>query len=274
MSEGVAVGALRERHVIQLLEQLQTLDDRVGGQQRGRAFGPHAIVRHAEYFQGEPEVGRRRHQVIGPEAILLLGAVGEGLAHRYKLIRRLGRRDVGVLVPLAVDEEAEGHRHHVQAIQMAVLPEDVVSGAQVRDVVGGQDAVQRSQEVSLEQARGQLGGGHDNVAIELAGLGPDDDFGGVIVERDILGHHRNVFLGVVELLYKGFPGDTAIALFKPPRQVADSLLGAGIDGGGGCRNRSGGRGGGRGWGCRGGGRGRGGRAGRQRGRRSAKARGL
>ena len=53
---GGAIGALRHGRVIQLLEQLEALNDRVGGQQRGLALGPHAVKRHAVLFELEPEI--------------------------------------------------------------------------------------------------------------------------------------------------------------------------------------------------------------------------
>ena len=106
---------------------------------------------------------------------------------------------------------------------MAVLAHGVVGRTQVRDVVAGEDVVQRGQEIGADQAGRQFRRGHDDVTVELAGLRAHDRLGGVLVEGRVLCHDLDIGLGFVELLDEGEPGLAAIAFLEPPGQVAHDL---------------------------------------------------
>ena len=74
----------------------------------------------------KPEIRRLFDQVAHEEAILLLVAVGQGLAHLNPLFGGLGRRDLGFLIALHVVEDTEGDRHHVEAIDVAIFAQEIV----------------------------------------------------------------------------------------------------------------------------------------------------
>ena len=78
---------------------------------------------------------------------------------------------------------------------MAVLAQGIVGRTQVGDVVAREDVVQRRQQIGPNQARRQLGRGHHDVAVQLAGLRADDGLGGVLVKRNILRHDLDLVLG-------------------------------------------------------------------------------
>ena len=119
-----------------------------------------------------------------------------------------------------------------------------MGGAEVGDAVAHEHVVEGDEEVGLDEAGGEFGGGHDDVAVELAGLGADDGFGRVLVKGDVFGYDFDFGLVLVEFVDKVVPGIAAVAFFEPPGEVADTSPLCG--GAGGCVT------GGLGGGCAGG----------------------
>ena len=166
--------------------------------------------------------------MVGPHAILLIVTVGQRFADFDPLFRGLGRRNVGFGIAITVVEDAKGDRHHVQPVQVTILAQRVMRGAQIGDVVAGEHIIKGQEQVGLDQARRQFRRGHHDVAVELARLRTDDGLGGIGVKRNVLGYNLNLLLRFVKLLDKGFPGGAAVAFFKPPGEVAHGLFGTGV----------------------------------------------
>src|ERR1700694_963745 len=99
---------------------------------------------------------------------------------------------------------------------MAVGAERVVGGAEVGDVVAGEDGFQRCNEIALYQAGRQLGRGLEYIAVEMARLRADDGLRGVLVEWNVFGLDLDVFLRTVELRDHGGPCLAAVTFFHPP----------------------------------------------------------
>ena len=156
------------------------------------------------------------------EAVLLVFAIGEGGADVDPFLRCSGGGDVGFFVAILVVEDAEGDGDHVKAVEVTVLAQGVVGGAEIGDAVAHEHVVEGDEEVGLDEAGREFGGGHDDVAVELAGLGADDGFGGVLVKGDVFGYDFDFGLVLVEFIDKVIPSIAAVAFFEPPGEVADT----------------------------------------------------
>ena len=125
LAGGVLLVDCRDDRVVFVVEEGDFVAE-LGMLMGQRAFFSGVAMEDTAVVRVRVEALRVFDQMVRPEPILLLITVGQRFADLNPLFGRLRRRDLGIFVALLVVEDAEGHRHHVKAVEVTVLAHGIV----------------------------------------------------------------------------------------------------------------------------------------------------